>query len=236
MEEKNNPEGRGGAKRTAGGPAARRARGRPQKGDAPVIPYEEIDRLLVFGEQVPCDDGATTTTSFPSYRDLATRYGVSASLIANYAKSHHCLRRREQAKERIAKKADDKFVELRATATALSKDDAIRMIDSYLRHFEKALAEGRVRADNPTDFNTMVRLKEFVLAGGDGRPELEGLTLDQIQGRHAQMIRAAREASGEETGMVRGALMPGEAESIQAAMPSEVVATIDMPDDKEEAS
>jgi len=35
----------------------------------------------------------------------------------------------------------------------------------YLVGFEQALGEGRVRFDNPTDFNTMLRLKEFILGG-----------------------------------------------------------------------
>jgi len=29
-----------------------RPRGRPKKADAPIVPWEEVDRLLVFGEVV----------------------------------------------------------------------------------------------------------------------------------------------------------------------------------------
>src|SRR5690606_1634038 len=140
-----------------------RAKGRPPKGAAPALPAEEVDRLLVFGEVVTCDDGSSQTVTYPSYRDLAERFGVSTTLIAKYSKDHNCIRRREQAKARIQAQADQKLVELRATAVALSKDDELRIIDTYLAGFEKALAEGRVRFDNPGDFNTMVRLKEFVM-------------------------------------------------------------------------
>ena len=33
---------------------------RPKKGGGPRLPYEEIDRLLVFGEVVPCNDEMDT--------------------------------------------------------------------------------------------------------------------------------------------------------------------------------
>jgi hypothetical protein len=132
---------------------------------------------------------------FPSYRDLAERYGVSTTLVAKYAKDHNCIRRRSQAKARIQAQADQKLVELRATAVALSKDDELRIIDSYLSGFEKALSEGRVRFDNPGDFNTMVRLKEFVMGGADSRQELHAsLSLEDIQARHHRMFRVVNEA------------------------------------------
>lgn len=181
---------------------SRRPSGRPHKADAPRIPYEELDKLLVFGEVVALPDGSSTTV-YPSHRELAERYGVSTSLIGNYAQSHNCKRRREEAKARIAARADQKLVELRATAIAVSKDDAVRMIDSYLLNFEKALGEGRVRFDNPTDFNTMVRLKEYVLGGADSRQEIHAsLSLEDLQARHARMMREVREATAREQGLL----------------------------------
>ena len=167
-----------------------RKNGRPRKGQGPQVPYEELDRILVFGEVVKCEDGENSTVQFPSYRTLALRYGVSHSLVAHYSKKHDCLRRREEAQARIAAKADQRLVELRANAIAMSRDDAVRIIDSYLLNFEKALAEGRVRFDNPGDFNTMLRLKEFILGGADSRQEIhESLSLESIQERHRRMMR-----------------------------------------------
>lgn len=166
-----------------------RKSGRPRKGDPPRVPYEDLDRILVFGEVVECEDGENTTVHFPSYRDLARRYGVSHSLIAQFSKKHNCMRRREEATARIAAKADQKLVELRANAIALSKDDALRIIDNYLGNFEKALAEGRVRFDSPGDFNTMLRLKEFIQGGADSRQEIHAsLSLEDIQARHQRMM------------------------------------------------
>jgi len=164
--------------------------GRPRKGEGPRLPYEEIDRILVFGEVVACDDGKNTTVVYPSYRDLGRRYGVSHSLIADYAKKHNCMRRREVTQARIEEKTDQKLIEMRAQSLAMSKDDELRIIDTYLAGFEKALSEGRVRFDNPADFNTMVRLKEFVQGGADSRQEVHAvLSLEELQVRHRRMMK-----------------------------------------------
>ncbi|AKF85050.1 AT hook motif domain protein [Myxococcus fulvus 124B02] len=183
-------------------PPAKRKTGRPRKSEEPALPRQELDKALVFGDVKTLPDGSTMT-SYASYRELAERFGVATSLVANYAKEHNCLRRREEAKTRIATKADQKLIELRATAIAVSKDDALKMIDGYLLGFEEALAEGRVRVDNPTDFNTMVRLKEFVQGGADSRQELHAtFSLEGLQARHAQALRTARETTPAERGEV----------------------------------
>ncbi|GEL72347.1 hypothetical protein MVI01_41310 [Myxococcus virescens] len=107
------------------------------------------------------------------------------------------------AKTRIATKADQKLMELRATTIAVSKDDTLKMIAGYFLGVEEALAEGRVRVDIPTDFNAMVRLKEFVMSGADSRQELHTcFSLEGLQARHAQALRAAREATPAEHGEV----------------------------------
>ena len=195
-----------------------RPKGRPPKGAPPALPAEEVDRLLVFGEVVTCDDGESQTVVYPSYRELAERFEVSTTLIAKYSKEHNCLRRRKQAKARIQAQADQKLVELRATAVALSKDDELRIIDGFLAGFEKALAEGRVRFDNPGDFNTMVRLKEFVLGGADSRQEIHAsLSLEDIQARHQRMLRVNRSADA----AVRGELPDhGEVIDVEAEDPA----------------
>lgn len=197
--------------------------GRPKKGDGPRIPYSELDRILVFGEVVECDDGKGTTVVYPSYRDLGRRYGVSHSLIADFAKKHNCMRRREVAQARIAEKTDQKLIEMRAQSLAMSKDDELRIIDTYLAGFEKALSEGRVRFDNPADFNTMVRLKEFVQGGADSRQEVHAvLSLEELQVRHRRMmktIEANQTAELDEVTAAGGLLDAGEQESLENSPP-----------------
>ncbi len=180
--------------------------GRPRKGDGPKVPYDEIDRLLVHGEVVEVEAGGTTLV-YPSYRKLAERYGCAHSLIAQYSRKHDCLRRRKETKARVAVRVEQKLVEMRAKAIAMSKDDALQIIDAYLAGFGEAIAEGRVRFDNPTDFNTMLRLKEFILGGADSRQEIHAaLSLEDIQARHARMLRASQQASAEVRGEVIDAL------------------------------
>jgi hypothetical protein len=180
--------------------------GRPRKGEGPRVPYEDLDRILVFGEVVPCEDGNGTTVYYPSYRELAERYGVSNSVIAEYAKSHNVQRRRKEAQARIQVKAEQKLVEMRAKAIAVSKDDELRIIDTYLIGFETALAENRVRFDNAADFNTMVRLKEFVLGNADSRQEIHAaLSLETLQDRHRRMMRTI-DVTAEERGEVENTL------------------------------
>ena len=176
--------------------------GRPLKSAGPKVPYDEVDRILVFGEVIKGEDGSSKVV-YPSTRQLGVRYGCSHSLIAQYSKKHDCMRRRRLAKARVTAKAEEKIIELRATAIAVSKDEALEIIDNYLANFGLAVSEGRVRFDNPTDFNTMLRLKEFILGGADSRQEIHAaLSLEDIQARHQRMLRAAREASGMERGEI----------------------------------
>jgi hypothetical protein len=95
----------------------------------------------------------------------------------------------------------------------MSKADALRIIDSYLAGFEKALAEGRVRFDNPGDFNTMLRLKEFIQGGADSRQEIHAaLSLEELQARHRRMLQTFEASSPALRGVVpsRAALSRGE--------------------------
>lgn len=175
--------------------------GRPLKVDGPRFPQQEVDRLLVFGELVDPGDGREPIVVYPSYRELAQRYGVSHSVIAEYARKHNCIRRREQAQARIEARTDEKLIELRATAIAMSKDDVLRIIDAYILGFEKAIADGRVRFEDPSDFNTMVRLKQFIEGGADSRQEIHAaLSLESLKARHKEMLQNAVATTAAERG------------------------------------
>ena len=183
-------------------PGPRRKAGRPTRADSPAVPWNEVDNALVLGELVELPNGAKSTV-YPSARALARRYGIAHSAIVRYSQDHHCERRRETAQQRMTQKTEEKVIELRATAAAVSKDDALRIIDKFLTKFEAALDEDRVRYDVPTDFNTMLRLKEFVMGGPDSRQEsTTSITLEMLQERHARMLKAMSETSLAEMGVV----------------------------------
>lgn len=184
-------------------PPVVRGRGRPRKGEEPLVDYDELDKLLVYGERAPADDGSGITTVYPTYRQLSERFGISSSVISAYAKSRNCMARRERARRRTQLRVEEKMVEARAEAIVVTKERELQIIDAYLAGFEKAITEGRVRFDNPTDYNTMARLKEFLLGGSDSRPEVQtSLSLDVLQARHRDSHRAVIETTPAERGEV----------------------------------
>lgn len=179
--------------------------GRRLKSEGPSFPREEVDRLLVHGEVRELEDGGGEYVHYPTYRELGERYGVAHSVIAKYATQHNCLNRRKQTKKRVRDISDDKLAELRAEALAVKRDDIVRAIDRFLVDFETALREGRVRCDNPSDYNTIVRLRAFVLGDSDSRAELiVGLTPEELARRHKEY----QQAMGDSTPEVRGEVIP----------------------------
>ena len=88
---------------------AKRSRGRPRRGDAPVIDWARVEQLLVFGE--PITDPATGAHSvrFPSLKELSKRFGVSPSRVWQYNERHQCIERRREAKYKVDKKTEEKI-------------------------------------------------------------------------------------------------------------------------------
>ncbi len=175
-------------------PAPKRPRGRPRRVDAPVIPWDEVDRLLVHGEPVKSEATGQETTRYPSLEELGRRYGVSKNRIWQYASKHKCLERRKESKVREQTRYDRIVNARRAEARALGTEDVVQIIDGYIEGFRKSIDEGKVRFDSPADLDRLVRLKELMLGNADSRQEIQGgITLDAIQERHRK-LRAQVEA------------------------------------------
>lgn len=180
----------------------RRPPGRPRHQDAPVIPFAELDRLLVFGETTMNDDG-TSNTVYPTYRELAARYGVVPSVIADYARSHNTMWRRKHSEARIDARRDEKIIEARATAEAITVAEMLALIDEFLVKFREALQEGRVRTDSPSDVNTLIRLKSFLEGGADSRQEIRHmLSLEVLSERHERYMRDLESSTPAMAGVV----------------------------------
>jgi hypothetical protein len=78
------------------------------------------------------------------------------------------------------------------------------ILDTYLEKFRCAVDDGRVRVDSIADFNTALRLKQFLLGGADSRQEVAGgLTLEVLQARHARLRAEVAALTDELTGTVR---------------------------------
>jgi hypothetical protein len=149
--------------------------------------------------------GGHEDVRYPSFMEIAIRFGVSKSLIGQFASKHNCLKRREENSAREQIQFEQELIKKRAQSRALTTEDELRIIDDYIRGFEQAVKEGRVRYDNPTDFNTMVRLKEFRLGHADSRQEVHNLiSLDEIQARHKALQARMAGQDAALTGRVDG--------------------------------
>ena len=116
------------------------------------------------------DDG-TSNTVYPTYRELAEKYGVAPSVIADYAKSHNTMHRRKYGEHRIearSRREDHRGTRDRRGDHGRRDARAHRRVPHQV---QEALKEGRVRTDSPADVNTLIRLKSFLrrrrLAAGD---------------------------------------------------------------------
>jgi len=172
---------------------SQRPRGRPKKSEAPIVAWDEVDRLLVFGERVK-DKAGRDAVKFPSLADLGARYGVSRNRVWQYASKARCFQRREETRLKAQERYEQKVVERVAEARALATADVVGVVDDYIRGFRNAIEEGRVRFDSPADLDRMVRLKAHLVGNADSRQEQRAVTLEAIQARH-QRVRAQAEGS-----------------------------------------
>jgi hypothetical protein len=213
-------------------PSQVRPRGRPRRADAPLVDWNEVDRLLVFGEVVKDKLAGHEETRFPSLSELGERYGVSRNRIWQYSKKASCLRRREEARLKIQERYEQKVVEKIARSRALATADVVEVVDDYILGFKQALAEGKVRFDSVGDLDRLVRLKELMLGNADTRTELRaGLTLEGLQERHqhlrGQIYELTPQLAGTtgEAGVVDGA----DADSVAAGVPDGDRAVVEHP-------
>ena len=130
-----------------------RGRGRPVNEDRPVVPWEDVDRLLVFGELREDPETGQSMSCYPSYAELSRRFGVSKSRIGQYARAESCLDRRQAAQAAERTEYERKMIETRAEARAVTAAEEVAIIDEYVRRFHDALLEGSVRVDSPADLD-----------------------------------------------------------------------------------
>jgi hypothetical protein len=187
---------------------------RPKRADTPVVPWPEVDRLLVHGEKVKLEGTEGHARRYPSFAELGERYGVSRTRIWQYASQHNCMERRKESAARELIRYDRIITERRAAARALGTQDVVEVVDDYIRGFKQAVSDGKVRMDSPGDLDRLVRLKELVTGGADSRSELQGgLTLEAIQARHRKLRGQVERMTAELAGTELRAAEPGGAGS-----------------------
>jgi hypothetical protein len=201
----NNVNKEGGRSRKGGDKRKRRKRGRPHRHEEYAFDARDLDRLLVHGER---EDGKVR---YPSYRELAARFGVSLGLIGRYATEHSCQERRRRAEwegdeppEIMADPAQVEAAEqLDQALSARGADEAsegfaveriLRMAEQWLGHLEDAINEGRLRPDI-ADLERFIRVIRQAKAQPDERAGIpEGMpTLEELQDLYEENLRRERE-------------------------------------------
>ena len=177
----------------------KRAPGRPARRDAPQMPWDEIERLYIQGEQLRQRDDGSFERTFPSTRELAEKYGVSKSLIGYRAERFEWSRRRAEFQGQVQKETDTSCAKARAAEIT----DAVAVLDAYIERFRAALDDGRIRVDSVQDLNVAVRLKHFLLGGADSRKEVNVLvSLEVMQERHRKLREQVAAMDAELAGVV----------------------------------
>ncbi len=177
--------------------------GRPKGYNRTEIPWELVDRLLVYGERVR-NEGGDIIHRYPSYQDVADRYRCSKSLVALYGRSHNCIARRKQAHaegeenpiERtsttsmpVSEHDVTPSLVLARTGPKLSTEDNLAIVDTCLREFARALDEGRFRCDSPGDLKLLLQLREKLDEDHTRSTAQPEITLEQIQARHRELMQ-----------------------------------------------
>lgn len=168
------------------------------------MPWPTIDSLLVFGERQRDAASGEERHRYPSLAELASRYGISSSLVWRYANKSKCFERRKEAHARTQARTQEKIVEKLSDERAIAASDVLGLVDDFLRSFGKALREGKVRTDSAGDLEKMIRVRELLTGGADARTELQaGLSLEAIQERHRRQRGQAERLTPELTGATR---------------------------------
>jgi len=171
------------------------------------IDWSRVEKDFVFGLGVERDQEGNFHRVYPTYRDLARKYGCSTARVAQRSKKGNWIARKQKAEALT----QEEFAQLEdkagAKAAALQKHDALALIDRYLEKFAAALEEkGAIKA-SIADLNTAMRLKAFLMGEADTRGEQKVVhTIDELTRRHLEERRKDAQANG----AVGGELGPGE--------------------------
>lgn len=166
----------------------KRSPGKPRKGQE--VPWEAIEHLLVFGE--PYQFQGRTLVRYPTHGELAKRFNVHVSSIDQRSKRKKLSDRRASVQQRVSHEVEDIIVTEHAACIAHGRERMLSICDALIDQFEALVRAKKIRIDSVADFNTVMRLREFVSGGPDQRGQMDHvLKLEDIQERH-RAANAAR--------------------------------------------
>lgn len=149
-------------------PADKRRGGRPRGGSK--VPWLEVEKLIVQGEEVVDPLTKQKSKRYPSYREIAKRYGVTHGSVAGQGVRRKWMQRREELQRIETERKTQQLVK----AGALSIEDAISILDDWIRLFADDIKAKKVRTDSAADLNTLLRVRELLVGNVDSRAEVQG--------------------------------------------------------------
>jgi len=155
----------------------------PLSGDGSEFLGTPIERLLVFGDFI----GDTLAVRYPSYPDLAQRFGLSATRVARFSRRYDCLKRRAWVQRRIQAWIDEE------TRFDRQRGVHLRLLDAYLVAFATALAEGSVPTNHPKHAIEMIQLRSLLRGEmNDDQQVIPCPDLRQLQDTYRRILEQLR--------------------------------------------
>lgn len=184
--------------------SGRRPGGRPKGGFSATIDWDLGERLYVQGEiQAPKKEGDAPVLKEFSMLELSKRLGCSNAAVGLHAKRHDWGQKRADFKGQPFEARVRAMVKGDAKARARSTQTPLTILDAYIALFGDAVAQGKVRVDDIGAFDKAARLRAFLMGEAESRTETKQVvTLEAIQGRHAEVRKLMTEGDARASGVV----------------------------------
>lgn len=173
--------------------------GRPRGHVNTPIDWALGTRMFIQGTTV---DGVLR---WPSFSFIADALNVNDATVANHAKKHRWLERKEKIRKELQDSEDMDIVNSRKNSTR----SPLEVVEAIIDKFDAALRADELVLDDVTQLATAVKLRDYMIANA-ARPSTVNaeLSLETLQERHRAHRRVEHEALSDESS---GVLTHGEA-------------------------
>jgi hypothetical protein len=134
---------------------AARARGRRTTGTEKQFDETLLEKLLVFGEFTGGDDARHR---YPSYRELAERFGLSHASVHRFARRRNCLERRTGSGALERPRGPDAPPTAPVVAPSITDQRLYPSVREIAFDWVAAVKRGEVRIANAAELDRLLRL------------------------------------------------------------------------------